>query len=174
MIPNLLVETGDTIRTIASGILENSKLILDGVDMFMITPRMWDDLPADSVAVPVGETYRIFGFTSEQYLKMIEFCRKHNGFCVAFFNECGLPPKALWIPVLLITVEQKWVRVSIENARCKECQWEGLIANPTLPWLFDRVEDRKVCMKGICSLKKEKCPKCHHSLPRSALWVSDA
>lgn len=103
--------------------------------------------------------------------KLMKFCGKHKEFCCAITKVYFDKKKGIWHPFLFYHIGSKRIRVRIENAKCIKCNWEGIIANPTLPDLYETVSDRFSKMKASYGNPSVGCPCCGEKLPRFAVWA---
>lgn len=100
---------------------------------------------------------------------MMNFIRQHGSFYLAFYT---LGIKGKWNFCLLFEMNSKLQRVQIESVKCKECNWEGIIANPTIPELYYGCPDRWGALDEAYQIPIVHCPQCDSKLPRHAIWVS--
>lgn len=107
----------------------------------------------------------------EHIRKMLAWSGSHEGFqCALTATHIG-PTKKFWLPILFFESEVGMIRVSIENARCDYCTWNGYIANPTSPYLFETLSDRFLKMKEAANYPCVPCPQCGAKFNRNAVWA---
>ena len=99
----------------------------------------------------------------------IEFICNHQNFAIAL-EPIKRDPLA-WIPRSLYKYEKNWRRVVLENVNCMKCDWEGLIANPTVYDLYITLENPFDILKEMDKLHFCKCPKCGGEISRQAIWI---
>lgn len=103
---------------------------------------------------------------------MLTFTEHHSGF------SCGITKlrigklRSFWNPILFFWSQNELVRVGIENVKCC-CGWEGIIANPTLPYLFDAIPNRYEEMNKAVQYGKCICPLCNKQIDRNAIWIGN-
>ena len=105
--------------------------------------------------------------------KMLELTLRHDVFICGLVKTKNYRGYA-WFPMIFFDNGEELHRVSVHNARCQKCNWQGLAADPTVPGLFDTVEDSFSLMKNAAKLKSVPCPSCgskldHHGM--HAVWV---
>lgn len=103
--------------------------------------------------------------------KMVEFAEENIGFCCAITKSMIGTMKSFWFPVLFYESDIGWIRVRIELIECLNCRWKGNVANPSLPDLYDTVENKFEEMKVVQQLNFLKCPECNSKLKRDAIWL---
>lgn len=105
--------------------------------------------------------------------KLLEFSEKYTGFCCAVTKVKGGEEREFLLPVLFYKTESGWVRVRVETTKCTICDWHGSIANPTLPDLYETLDNRFELMRAASQMESILCPKCNNSLERHAIWIED-
>ena len=102
---------------------------------------------------------------------MIEFTRIHNNFLLAMYKCYIGQTRIIWRFCVLYRTDDNWQRVHIERVACENCEWKGLIANPTLPSLYDTVKNKHDALDIAWNLPRKKCPSCGKELSRYAIWI---
>lgn len=102
---------------------------------------------------------------------MMDFVECHPDFSLTLYRYPLGPAKWRWLFSILMNDEGIWQRVHIEQVICNRCSWEGKIANPTEPSLYDTVPNSKQALENAWKQSKVSCPKCNNELPRYAIWV---
>lgn len=105
--------------------------------------------------------------------KLLEFSEKHEGFCCAVTKIKRGKERFFLFPVLFYKTVSGWVRVRIETTKCSRCDWHGRIANPTLPDLYETLDNRFELMKAASQMGAVLCPKCNNPLERHAIWIEN-
>ncbi|MCB5951016.1 hypothetical protein LI951_02940 [Enterococcus sp. BWT-B8] len=100
----------------------------------------------------------------------IEFSEKHVGF-VCGLIKVKIANKDMWLPMLFFDVSGQWQRVHLENSFCTNCNWKGIIANPTDPDLYLALPERFELMRKSAELKRATCPVCQGEIARFAIWA---
>lgn len=149
--------------------LENSSFYNCGQKFYIISHDICYDLKEIR---SLGKKY----FTKiliNEINKLLEFSEKNTGFCCAVTKiKMGKERESL-LPVLFYKTVSGWVRVRIETTKCTICDWHGRIANPTLPDLYETLDNRFELMKEVSQMESILCPKCNNSLERHAIWIED-
>lgn len=101
--------------------------------------------------------------------KMMDFVRKYSSFSLAFYE---LGNQNTYMFCLLLEKNGKLQRVQIENVQCKVCGWKGIIANPTIPELYNGCPDRWGALEEAYKTPIVHCPNCNSTLPRHSIWAS--
>lgn len=101
---------------------------------------------------------------------MIEFVQTHKSFSLAFYP---LGKHKMWMFCLLFYTGEDLQRVQIENTRCDNCNWEGIIANPTIPELYFGCPNEWEALNRAYESPKVNCPSCNGTLSRHAIWISN-
>lgn len=145
----------------------NNELIsqhkIDGQIVFVVATRAFELL----VNNPVIEDQPISAF--DTVCNMMDFVRKYSSFSLAFY-PLGNQNKYMFC--LLIDKNGKLQRVQIENVQCKVCDWNGFIANPTIPELYYGCPDRWEALEEANKTPIVHCPNCNSTLPRHSIWAS--
>ncbi|MCC2879832.1 hypothetical protein LK536_26635 [Lachnoclostridium pacaense] len=103
--------------------------------------------------------------------KRFVFAQKHNGFyCCITIAHIG-KKKSFLLPILFFQGQYEMVRVGIENIKCEHCTWNGIAANPTIPYLFDTIPNRFEEMRKAASYPCVSCPQCGKQFKRSVIWL---
>ena len=103
---------------------------------------------------------------------LLTFTEHHSGF------SCGITKlkigkvSSFWNPILFFRTQNAWVRVGLENVKCC-CGWEGIIANPSLPYLFEAVTERFEEMNKAAQSGKCICPICSRQVDRNSIWIGN-
>ena len=103
--------------------------------------------------------------------KLFCFVRKHPNFCCAITKIQTKSKKSFWLPLLFYKSLSGWVRVRIEYTVCPYCGWKGQIANPTLPDLYETLENKFDLLQTASQIKSLPCPRCNKNLCRHSIWV---
>lgn len=103
---------------------------------------------------------------------MADFVKQHEGFSLAFYRYSIGKSMWKWLFCILYNISGEWQRVQIENITCEFCGWNGEIANPTLPSLYDTVKDRQGALNSAWNLPKIECPTCGKKLTRNPIWIT--
>lgn len=106
--------------------------------------------------------------------KMVAFAQKHEGFFCGLVKVKFGKDRVLWFALMFLDTGDELIRVAVQNARCPKCDWRGLAADPTVPYLFDTLDDRFELMRCAAKRKAVPCPQCgskldHHGM--HAVWV---
>ncbi|MDL2301635.1 hypothetical protein LJC58_04680, partial [Lachnospiraceae bacterium OttesenSCG-928-D06] len=99
------------------------------------------------------------------------FADRHPNFICALLKQKIGKSNEICIPFIFYKLEEGWQRVGIEKTECTMCEWNGNIANPTLPDLYLMIPDRFELMRKSLELNQVTCPKCNNKLKRFAIWV---
>lgn len=105
--------------------------------------------------------------------KMIEFTERNKDFFCAITKVTIKNVKDCILPMLFYKMERGCIRVRIEHVKCLNCGWQGNIANPTLPDLYDLVPDKFNTMEKGYQISTMNCPKCNKKLERHAIWIEN-
>lgn len=116
---------------------------------------------------PVIEGQRIGAL--DMVFNMMNFVQKYTLFSLAFYP---LGDQNKWMFCLLLNMNNKLQRVQIENVQCQECNWFGIIANPTIPELYYGCPDRWEVLDEAHKTPRVNCPNCSSPLPRHSIWAS--
>ncbi len=138
---------------------------IDGDDAYILDKEMYDGLEKLKQKIKLEREDCLFSMLN----KDIEFICKYSGFAIAF-----LPVK--WkkvIPYLIYKHEGEWRRVSLQYANCLKCDWNGSIANPTVPDLHITMENRFDILRKMEQLSFCGCPKCGGKISSPAIWIED-
>lgn len=102
---------------------------------------------------------------------LIKFVSQHINFHIAL-KPLNLT-KGKFIPYLIYNYKGEFIRVQIENTSCVKCNWKGIIANPTVPGLFDTVNNKIDALKNVNRIEVFDCPICGAKLNRKAIWIEN-
>jgi hypothetical protein len=82
--------------------------------------------------------------------------------------------RKLKIPYMLLYVNSKWQRISIEHREYKFCKWSGLVGLPNsidtyigIPKEFNAFE----LMKEAKEIETKNCPKCENTFIDFVIWT---
>lgn len=142
------------------------KLVNDE-ELYVIDQQHIDTLKfADEI-----EGIKIGGPTIKNSLdSMIEFVKKHTDFTLAMHKYFIGQSRYKWIFCVLYEMAGEYQRVQIENTMCAKCGWQGIVANPTIPSLYDTVKDRNEALNLAWNLPSKSCPSCGEKLDRHNVW----
>ena len=115
----------------------------------------------------------VTGSTLIHYLKKnIDFAESHENFCCAITKISRQnSERHFWLPMLFYYYNFKWVRVAIESIKCPSCGWKGSIANPTLPYLYENIDNYFDLVDKCFEYSTVTCPCCGGVFNRFAIWV---
>ncbi|MBK1811934.1 hypothetical protein JHL18_15035 [Clostridium sp. YIM B02505] len=135
--------------------------------LYLINMELWNILERDN---------EIDGIPMEENLlkslsKMASFVRKHKGFSLTFYRYSIGTTRYRWLFCIVYNINDRLQRVQIENVTCEFCGWKGKMANPTIPSLYDTVEDRQEALNIAWNMPVVNCPVCDKKLKRNAIWV---
>lgn len=102
---------------------------------------------------------------------LLQFVSNHKGFCCGITKAKIGKEKYFFLPMLFYKKCSEWIRVRIETTKCSACSWQGNIANPTLPDLYEVLDNKFELMKNAMQIETVPCPKCNKMLKRHAIWV---
>lgn len=102
---------------------------------------------------------------------LLQFVNSHEGFCCAITKAQLGKKRYFWFPMLFYKKFNRWIRVRIETVKCSACGWQGNIANPTLPDLYETLDNKYKLMKAGEQIETIPCPICNCLLERHAIWV---
>lgn len=137
--------------------------MIDGQLAYILDPRAFELL----INIPIIENQSIGAMDIVRH--MMDFVNKYHSFSIAFYP---LGKFNKWMFCLLFHTSDKLQRVQIENVHCTNCNWTGIIANPTFPELYLGCPDRWAVQNEAYESPKVNCPTCNHGLPRYAIWTS--
>jgi hypothetical protein len=143
--------------------LYSQQKIVDGQLVYILSTKAFEQLKND----PFIEGQPIAAL--DIVCNMMDLVRKYNSFTLAFY-PIGI--QKMWMFCLLLDDKEKLHRVQIENTCCKECDWTGIIANPTIPELYYGCPDRWGALEEAYQSPKVGCPNCNSLLPRHSIWTS--
>ena len=103
--------------------------------------------------------------------KLVNFTEHNDGFLCAITKVEFGKAKGFILPMLFYIINNEYVRVRIEYIKCSNCGWEGNIANPTLPDLYEFIPNRFNQMEKGYNIPTVNCPNCENLLERYAIWV---
>lgn len=141
-----------------------------GQRFYVIDALKWERLKNDG-------SFKEVSFGSANLINiisnMVQFAENHSGFYCAITKSRIGNIKYFWLPLLFLETEIGPIRVRIETTTCQECGWQGIIANPTLPDLYDTVNDKFNEMNKTVQLRTKRCPVCNAKLGRHAIWIAN-
>lgn len=105
---------------------------------------------------------------------LLEFTNNHEEFCCAITKARMGRKRYFWFPMLFYKKCFSWIRVRIETTKCLVCGWQGSIANPTLPDLYETLDNKFELMKVATQIETIPCPNCNSLLRRHAIWVESS
>ena len=113
----------------------------------------------------------ISNLTFTEIEKRLVFAENHNGFlCCITITNIG-QKKSILLPMLFFQSQWGIVRVGVENIKCEHCTWNGIAANPAIPYLFDTIPNRFEEMRKAASYRCVLCPQCGKQFKRNVIWV---
>lgn len=154
-----------------NAVLNINMHIIDGEIVYMLSTEVWNNIKK------VSDCQGYLTITLPDYLceileKKIEFARKNIGFSTIIYDGLYRGTKVSFLTDTVYYFDGQWNRVAIENTLCNHCRWRGLIANPTIPGLFDLVKNRDEALQKAASLSQVGCPQCKRFLSNYAIWTS--
>jgi hypothetical protein len=79
-----------------------------------------------------------------------------------------------WTSYVFFKIGEHFQRVHLEKLTCKNCDWQGMTANPMVidPYFGDGInQDHFTLMRYAERYPVLKCPQCDSSLPRHPIWI---
>ena len=147
--------------------IEDKSFINCGEKFYPLTKKELDILKIQKAFMGVAISNSVFA----EIEKRLAFAESHNGFlCCITITNIG-QRKSFLLPILFFQSQCGIVRVGIENVRCEHCTWNGIAANPAIPYLFDTIPNRFEEMKKAASYPCVSCPQCGKQFKRSIIWV---
>lgn len=142
--------------------------IVNDEKLYMIDMKLWHILESNKEidGVSLGGENIL-----KSLLGMVDFVRRHEGFSLAFYRYYIGPIRYRWLFCIVYKINDEWQRVQIESTNCGFCGWNGNVANPTVPSLYDTVKDIQGALNLAWNLPEVKCPACGKKLMRSAIWA---
>lgn len=144
-----------------------SKKLVDDEELYIVNRQHIDTLKfADEI-----DGIKIGGPTIKNSLDgMIKFLKEHTGFSLAIHKYYIGKSRFKWIFCVLYEISGMYQRVQIENTMCAKCGWQGIVANPTVPSLYDTVRDKNKALNLAWNLPSKNCPSCGEKLDRHNVW----
>lgn len=83
--------------------------------------------------------------------------------------------KLVYLPYLIFhdvnIIGGRYYKVELQYCKCKECGWNGQIANPSSFEFTMFLKDKYKAMEEISLISGKLCPVCNNKLDRTALWI---
>ena len=168
---SLIVKKNGVTHIIPNSVLNMNMQIIDGEMVYMISAEVWDSIEKASDCQKFL-TIRLPDYLCEILEKRIEFARKNIGFSTIVYNGVYNGAEGCFLADTVYYCDGRWNRVAIENAVCDHCHWRGLIANPTVPGLFDLAKNRDEALRKAASLLQAGCPQCKKFFQNYSIWTS--
>ena len=148
--------------------ISKSVEIVNGESLYIFDVEKWNLIKSN----PVIDEVLVGG---EELIKlvsgMVEFTKQHDEFSLACYRYKIGFEKWFWIFIELLKTDIGWQRIHIERISCESCGWEGDIANPTLPSLYDTVDNKEGALNSAWAHPVKNCPICGKKLQRFAIWT---
>ncbi len=168
---SLIVKKHGVPHMLSNSVLRANTQIIDGEMVYMLSTDVWDSLQEASSGQGFL-TITLPDYLCEILEKKIEFARKNIGFSTIVYDRLYRGTEISFLTDTVYDCDGRWNRVAIENASCNHCHWRGLIANPTVPGLFDPVKNRDEALRKAAALPQVGCPQCQKLLSNHAIWTS--
>ena len=149
--------------------ITNKVANIDGEDVYIIENGMLSELEKLRNRIEAEKESYVF----ESLGKDIEFICSHSGFSIAFRPIKWSPDAKRWLPCLLYKYKGEWRRVVIQYVHCLKCDWNGSIACPTEPELYETMENKFDILEKMWQLPFCKCPKCGNEISSQAIWIEN-
>ncbi|WP_339101925.1 hypothetical protein [Candidatus Enterococcus clewellii] len=147
--------------------METRKFINCSEEFELLDLRLWEEI------LQLGE-YKGINYESFMYKLTdgkVRFAEAADDFICGIKKRQSGKDSYYWDPILFYELPKGWQRIALENTVCKNCDWLGTIANPTLPHLYEFLSNDIELMREASKLEQVCCRKCGGPLERNAIWV---
>lgn len=139
-----------------------------GQEFYILKKDKWEVLKKTEEWVKLEIAYPML---IQRINHQIEFTEKNSDFICAITKQPLGRKRDMWVAFLFLKMDEGWQRIVLETTGCTNCNWQGIIANPTQPDLYLSLSKRFEIMNKSTQLKQVTCPICNGKLKRFAIWV---